>query len=138
MRVIITWIKLVKAALREIGWRFKAGNGRIRDHSHPYIKDRNGYGKIQPIGESEGSNNRELMHLQIDSILCADDIVLKNRLTINTSKWRTRVTQPRLGLVLKDGAEAFQAYPICFVEVEILVAESDKEFVFADGFRSLG
>jgi hypothetical protein len=39
--------------------------------------------------------------------------------------------------MLEDSAEVLQVYSVCFVEVEILVAEANKELVLADSFRAL-
>ena len=132
-------IERVHAAGWPISWTFEAGDVRIGIHSLTHVQNGNRNRDVKTIGDAKGRDANKLIHPQIDAVLRTDDIFLEDRLTVGrTGHDRHWVAKFRFAFVLKDGAEVFQVDAVDLVEIEILIAEPDKELVLADRVGSLG
>src|SRR6185437_2103270 len=126
-------------------------DGRIRNldtlncgvggHIHAHIQDRDSNRQIETVGKTESAHQSSLMNLEIYSVLGGNEVLSNGRYAFAVANNAGDVIRIRTGTSLRfmaeDGAKIPQIDPVQTIKIKVLVADSDKQFVPANGLSSL-
>src|SRR5215475_6401791 len=123
-------------------WRvrtfLKTVDYRIGRNVRPYIQNRDGDRQVETTGDTKGGYTHHLMHLEVNPILCVNDVRLERGLAVLAGNARNGSAEFWFQLMLKYRAELPEINTVRLVEIEVLITEPNKQFVPADGVRPFG
>src|SRR5215467_16072077 len=98
-------VELMHATRGTVTAGFEAVDYSIGSNSRPDVQDRNSNRQIEVTGHAERRHADELMHLEVQPVLCGDNVTLEARFPVYTCNSRTRAAEFWLGFVLKNRPE---------------------------------
>src|ERR1700722_1142262 len=131
-------IELMNATRRSVGACFEAVEHGVGVGGGFHVEDGYGDGQIKTGGYSERRNPYILIYFQIDSILGCNYVPLEAGFSVDARSPATGHAEIGFRFVLKNGPEVLQVYAVGSVEIEVLIAESDKKLVLANRIRPFG